>query len=67
MLNTLRLDSNEKVTNWISTVESLEKIKPFDINLAPTMTNLVNGRISINLTNQFWCEKTLLHYIITSF
>ena len=51
MLNTLRLDSNEKVTNWISTVESLEKIKPFDINLAPTMTNLVNGRISINLTN----------------
>ena len=33
MLSSLMLDSNIKLTNWISNGISLEKIKPFDINL----------------------------------
>ena len=36
MLNSGTLDSSEKVTNWISTGVSSEKIKPFDTNLAQT-------------------------------
>ena len=33
MLSSLLLDCNKKVTNWISTGISSEKIKPFNINL----------------------------------
>ena len=40
MLNLLILDNNSKITNWISTGVSPEKIKLFDVNLAPTMTIL---------------------------
>ena len=42
MLNSLILDSNKKVTNQISTIISTEKIKPFDTNLEPIMSNLAN-------------------------
>ena len=38
MYNSLILDNNKKVTNWISTGVSTEKIKPFDVNLALIMT-----------------------------
>ena len=41
MLSFLILDSNTKVTGWISTRISSEKIKPFDTGLEPTISNLV--------------------------
>ena len=45
ILSLLVLDSNEKVTNWMSTGISSEKIKSFDTNLEPSMTNLANVRV----------------------
>ena len=45
ILSLLILNSNEKVTNWMSTGISSEKIKSFVINLEPSMTNLANGRV----------------------
>ena len=45
MLSSLTLDNNEKVANWISTRILPEKIKPLDINLELTMSNLGNGRV----------------------
>ena len=47
MLSSLILDSNRKVTNWISTRISCAKIKPFDTGLEPTMSTLVNGRVKL--------------------
>ena len=51
MLNSLILDSNKKVTNWISTGILTEKIKPFDTNLELTMSNLANGRAILRFGN----------------
>ena len=51
MLNSLTLDNNKKVTNWILTRVSLEKSKLFDPILAPIMSNLANGRISFKFSN----------------
>ena len=45
ILSLLILNSNEKVTNWMSTGISSEKIKSFVINLEPSMTNLAHGRV----------------------
>ena len=45
MLNLLIFDNNEEVTNGISTLVSPQKFKPFDVNLALTMSNFVNGRV----------------------
>ena len=42
ILSSLRLDSNKKVTNWISIGILSEKIKPLDNNLEPTMSDLTN-------------------------
>ena len=53
MLNSLILDSNKKVTNWISTGISSEKIKPLDTTFEPTMSNLANGKVVLNLTTLF--------------
>ena len=49
MLNSLTLDNNKKLTNLIS--------KPFDTNLAPTMTNLANGKVSLKFNNCFSANK----------
>ena len=49
MFNSITLDNNKKVTNWISTGQLPEEMKLFDVNLVPTMTNLANGRISLKL------------------
>ena len=49
MLSSVMLDCNKKVTNWISTVISSEKIKPFDTGLEPTMSNLANGRVKLKI------------------
>ena len=50
MLNSLILHNNKRATNWISTELSLEKLEPFDTNLAPTMANLPNGRVRLQLS-----------------
>ena len=49
MLNLITLHNNNKVTSWISSGVSPEKIKPIDTDLAPTRTNLANARISLKL------------------
>ena len=44
MLSSLILGSNKKVTNCVWTGVLSGKIKPFDTNLEPTMSNLANSR-----------------------
>ena len=51
ILSSLMLDSNKKVSNWISTGTSSKKIKPFDTNLEPTMSILANGRKVLKFNN----------------
>ena len=50
MLSSLTLDNNKKVSNWISTRISLEKIKTSDTNLEPTMSNLPNQYFHVGST-----------------
>ena len=57
MLNSLKLDTSKKFTNWISTRVSPEKFKPFDANLAPTMSTLANGKVSLKLNNSVLVQK----------
>ena len=57
ILSSLMLDSNKKVTNWMSTGISSEKINPFNANLKPTMSNLANGRIILKLNNSVLVQK----------
>ena len=45
ILSSLILCRNKKVTKWISTGISSEKIKLFDTGLVPIMSNLTNGRV----------------------
>ena len=59
MLSSKVLDSNKRVTNWISTGISSEKIKPFDTNLEPTMPNLANGRAILKFNNPVLVQKSL--------
>ena len=58
ILNSLILDSNKNVTNWILTGISSEKIKPFDTNLDPTMTNLAIGRVTLKFNNCVLVQKS---------
>ena len=51
MLNSIVLDSNNKVTNYISTRIPSEKFKPFDTYLEPTMSNLANVKVTLKLNN----------------
>ena len=51
MLSSLKLDSNKKVTYWISTEISSIKTKPFDTNLEPSMSNLANARVNLKFDN----------------
>ena len=67
MLSFLILDSNKKVTNWILTGISSEKIKPFDTNLDPTMSNLANGQIKLKFNNSVLVQNVFLHCIVTIF
>ena len=59
MLNLLTLDNNKKVTNWISTGVSPEKIKPFDTNLTSTVTNLGNGKVSLIFKKKTFFKNSL--------
>ena len=67
MRSSLILDSDKKVTNWLSTGIPSKKNKPFDTNLEPTMSTLANGRINLKFNNCVLVQKNLLHYIVTSF
>ena len=66
MLSSLTAD-NKKVSNWISTRVSPEKINPFDTSLEPTMSNLANGRVILKFNNSTLVQKNFLHFIVTSF
>ena len=56
-LSSLILDSNRKVTDWISTRISFEKIKPSDTGLEPTMSNLANGRVNVKFNSSVLVQK----------
>ena len=58
MLSSLILDNNKKVTNWISTGTSYEKIQPFDTNLEPTMSNLASARVIFKLNHSILVKKS---------
>ena len=51
ILSSLILDSNRKVTDWISTGLLSLKIKLFDISLELIMSNLPNGRANLEFKN----------------
>ena len=57
MLSSLILDSNKKVTNWISIEISSKKIKPFNTGLELTMSNLANGRVNLKINNSVLVRK----------
>ena len=57
MLNPLMLDNDKKVANLISAGVSLKKIKLLNVNFAPTMTNLANGRVSIKCNNSVLVQR----------
>ena len=57
MLDSLTSDKSETVTNWISTGASPEKIKPFDTNLAPIMSNLANSKVSLKFNNSVLLQQ----------
>ena len=57
MLSSLILDSNKKVTYWISTEISSIKTKPFDTNLEPSMSNLANARVNLKFDNSVIVQK----------
>ena len=58
VLTSLILDSNKKVTNWISTEMTSEKIKLFDTNLEPNMSNLAKGKAILKFKNSVLVQKT---------
>ena len=57
MFSSLILDSNKKVTNWISIEISSKKIKPFNTGLELTMSNLANGRVNLKISNSVLVQK----------
>ena len=68
MLSFLILDSNKKVTYWISTGVSSEKGKQLDANLELTMSILANGRVILKFNNSVLVPKNPnLPCIVTSF
>ena len=58
MLSSIIFYSNKKVTNWILTRISSEKIKPFDTYFKPTICNLANGRVILKFNNSFFVHKS---------
>ena len=57
MLSSLILGSDKKVINWVSTGISSEKIKPFDTNLEPTLSNLTNCKVILKFSNFVLVQK----------
>ena len=46
-----------KGTGWIPTGVPAKEIKPFDVSLAPTLTDLANGRRSLKFNNSVLVQK----------
>ena len=67
LLSSLILDSNKNVTDWISTGIWSEKIKPIDIELELTMSNLANGRVYLKFKNPVFVQKNFSSFIVTLF
>ena len=67
MLISLILDSNKTVANWILNGILSAKIKQFDTNFEPTMSNLPNGKVILKFNNFVLVQKALLHCIVISF
>ena len=64
MINSPTLsNNNKKVSNWIPTIISSEKIKAFDSSLIPIISNLGKGRIILILTNLFFFQKTFFFIV----
>ena len=59
ILSSLILDSNKKATNCILTELSSERIKPFDTNLEPTMSNLADDRLKLKFNYSVLVQKSL--------
>ena len=57
MLGSVILDSNNNVTNWVSTGISSEKVKLFDTTLTPTMSILANCRANLKFNNTVFAQK----------
>ena len=57
MLGSVILDSNNNVTNWVSTGISSEKVKLFDTTLTPTMSILANCRANLKFNNTVLAQK----------
>ena len=62
MLSSIILDINKKISNWIFTGISFEKIKSFDTNLEATKSYLAKGTQCLNSTTLFY-SKTFFSII----
>ena len=58
MLSSLMLDNDKKVTNWILSGASSEKISPSDTNFEPTLSNLASGKVILKFSNSVLVQKT---------
>ena len=67
MLSSLILNSNKKVTNWISTRTLSEQIKLFDTNLEPTISNLANARVTLKFTKSALVQKECFFSLYSNF
>ena len=63
MLSSLIVDSNRKVTEWILTGISSEKVKSFDTGIEPTMSNLANGRVDLKFQNSVLVQKSFPSFV----
>ena len=57
MLSSPILDGNKKAINWILTGISSKKIKSFDSNLEPTISNLANSKVILIFNNSVLVQK----------
>ena len=62
-LSSLMLDNDKKVTDWILSGTSSEKINPFDTSFEPTLSNLASGKVILKFSNSVFVQKaySLLH------
>ena len=57
MLSLPIFDNNDKFTDWISTGVSPEKIRQFDTNLEPIISNLANDRVILKFNKSVLVQK----------
>ena len=61
MLSSLTLGYNKKVTNWILSGDSYERMILFDTNLEPIMSSLANGTVILKFYNSVLVQKSSLY------